>query len=106
MTVAGTIAPKPETVREALIVALRDLARACKKNPDEAADSLDIYERVLRDFLPEAVALGAERCLEEERFFPVPATLRKYVLEQHQRLVSKRSAVVPAAAEHDGTVCW
>src|SRR5687768_7748650 len=102
MTVAGTIAPKPETVREALIVALRDLARATKKNPDEAAESLDLYERVMRDYLPEAVALGAQRCLEEERFFPAPAVLRKYVFDEHQRLVSMRSAVVPArAAEHE-----
>jgi len=93
-SLAGHIG-RPETVREAVVGALRDFARAYKRTADDVLASVDLYERVVRDYLPEAVASGADRALEEERFFPAPAVLRKHVAEAHERIVRSRSAIVP-----------
>lgn len=102
MTVAGSIVPssRPETVREAVIIALGDLARGHKKSAEEA--DVPIYERVVRDYLPEAVIIGAQTCLEEERFHPSPAVFRKYAKEAHERIVRSRSAVVTRRADDEG----
>lgn len=95
------------TTSEAVRAALRDLAIAHKRSPEDALNQTDIYERVLRDFLPEAITMGTEKCIEEERFHPAPATLRKHVWDMHQKLMATRAAVVPRRGDgvHDGMVC-
>ena len=103
MTIAGTITPKPETVREAVIAALADFARAYNKPADAAA--VDLYVRVLERFSPEAIARGARSVLEEERYFPAPSTFRTHVLAEHERLARAQQSVVLVRQDDDGRRC-
>jgi hypothetical protein len=103
MSVAGSIGPKPETVREAVLEALADFARAYNRAAEAA--SVEIYVRVLDRFLPEAIQRGARSALEEERYFPAPATFRGYVLQEHERLTRARNSVVVAREDDNGRRC-
>jgi hypothetical protein len=104
--IAGHIGNRPETVREAVTQALRDFGLAYKRTPEESSAAQMIYERSLSEFPPEAIALGAQRAINEERFCPAPSTLRKYVQEEHLRIMRSRDAVIPMRnREPNGLAC-
>ena len=105
-SIAGTIRPQPTTVREAVTQALRDFGLAYKRTPEESSAAQAIYERTLAEFPPEAIALGAQAAINEERFCPAPSTLRKYVQDEHLRLMRARDAVIPMRQrEPNGMAC-
>lgn len=103
-SIAGHVG-RPETVRDAVTLALRDFSLAYKRSAEESLASRDVYERSLGGFLPESIVLGAQKAIDAERFCPAPATLRKYVVEEHERLTRSRDAVVRRADDGNGMAC-
>ena len=103
--IAGHIGRYPDTVREAVETALRDLAIAHKRSAEETLRSLEIYERVVAGLSPEAIIRGGNRALEEERFFPSPAVFRGLCVEEHGRIMRARDAVVGVRRQVDDRSC-
>jgi hypothetical protein len=68
------------------------------ENPEE---SVFVYLEALRDLEPLDIEGGASRAIRAERFFPRPAVLRAYALEER----TGRTVSVRPITQDEGTLC-
>ena len=99
-----TIAGRPTTVAEAVLVTLRDFALAYKRHADEVLSSRSIFERSLAELSPEAIVIGGQRAIENERYCPSVYVLKRYAVEEQGKITAATRAVIPRR-ETDGTRC-
>jgi len=85
----------------AVRAALGKLMVAFRQDIEDVDQTVAVYIDALRDLDPIDISGGTQRTIRGERFFPRPAILRGYAMEER----TARTVTVRPIAVHDDTLC-